>query len=336
LNDCVLKAERISIGYRYSKRNRLVVAQDLSFRLNAGELICLVGPNGVGKSTLLRSLAGLQVLFEGQIWIQDRLMQKIPPRELARMIGVVLTSQVNVGAMRAFEVVALGRHPYTGWSGKMNSSDEIAVGDALRMVDALPLSQRTFSELSDGERQKILIARALAQEPNIMLLDEPTAFLDLPRRVMLMQMLRGLAHDWGKAILVSTHDLDLALQSADVIWMMGNDGSIRSGAPEDLVLNGQFEHVFAQQGVQFDNRSGNFVVTTPSEMQVSVQGDGLALFWTMHALKRAGFEIVAQRELAEKHVEIIQEGEMLAWRLHSEGITIDHNSIYALILSLNN
>lgn len=335
LNAVILEADQVTIGYKHTRRRIVTVADELSLKLSAGELVCLVGPNGVGKSTLLRSLAGLQPILEGKIFLQGVELKKIQPKELAKMIGVVLTGQVNVGTMRVFDVVALGRHPYTDWSGKITKSDTHAVMDALLKVDAATLRDRSFAELSDGERQKVMIARALAQEPEILLLDEPTAFLDLPRRVMLMQMLRSLAHDWGKAILVSTHDLDLALQSADVIWMMGNDGNIREGAPEDLVLSGHFEHVFAQQGVKFDSRSGNFLVTTPSQVTVSLKGDGLPYFWTARALKRAGYEIVSLEEQAEKQVEILQNGSDTTWWLIQRGLSLDHTSIYALILSMN-
>lgn len=331
----VLKAASIKIGYRFSKKDYQIVADDLSFTIKAGELTCLVGPNGVGKSTLLRSICGLQPLLAGEIWIYDKKLSEISQIDLAKQVAVVLTSSINVGALRAFDVVALGRHPYTNWSGRMSHNDDSAVMDALLKVDAVKLSDRQFNTLSDGERQKILIARALAQEPHILLLDEPTAYLDLSRRVMLMQMLRSLAHDWGKAILISTHDLDLAMQSSDVIWIMGEDGSMSSGAPEDLVLSGQFEKIFAQQGVKFDNKSGSFLVVTPSETQISLKGTGLPYRWTSHALKRTGYEVIKQPELAQKYVEIIQCADKNIWRLCFDGKTIDCDSIYSLLLTLS-
>lgn len=336
LNPPVLEAENISIGYRSSKQNQNFVAQNLSFQIKAGELACLVGPNGVGKSTLLRSICGLQPLLAGEIRIFDQPLSKILPLDLAKQVAVVLTTPVNVGALRAFEFATLGRHPYTNWAGRISHTDEIAVLDAMRKVDALQLSDRQFSTLSDGERQKILIARALAQEPHILLLDEPTAFLDLPRRVMLMQMLRSLAHDWGKAILVSTHDLDLAMQSTDVIWIMGSDGNLRSGAPEDLVLSGDFEKIFAQQGVKFESRTGSFQVIPPSNIPISLNGTGLPYRWTSHALKRAGYDIVKQAYLAQKHVEIDQKLENTTWRLYNGDQVTEHDTIYSLVLAINN
>jgi len=331
----VLEAASIRIGYRFSKKDYQVVADDLSFTIKAGELTCLVGPNGVGKSTLLRSICGLQALLAGEIWIYDKKLSEISQIDLAKQVAVVLTSSINVGALRAFDVVALGRHPYTNWSGRMSHNDDSAVMDALLKVDAVKLSDRQFNTLSDGERQKILIARALAQEPHILLLDEPTAYLDLSRRVMLMQMLRSLAHDWGKSILISTHDLDLAMQSSDVIWIMGEDGSMSSGAPEDLVLSGQFEKIFAQQGVKFDNKSGSFLVVTPSETQISLKGTGLPYRWTSHALKRAGFEIVKHQSQAQKHIEIIQGEGSLIWRVKIINNSYNCISIYQLLQLLN-
>lgn len=335
LNGCVLQAENLSIGYRQSKGKRLVVAEGLELQLNKGELVCLVGPNGVGKSTLLRSLAGLQPVLSGEVNLLGRSIKKVPPRELAQAISVVLTEQVNVGAMRAFDVVGLGRYPYTNWLGSLSQQDIQAICDALKAVNAEDLTNRFYNELSDGERQKILIARALAQEPLILLLDEPTAFLDLPRRVGLMQMLRDLAHELGKTILVSTHDLDLALHSADMIWLMSKNGQIKDGAPEDLVLSGQFEHAFAAQGVQFDTRTGNFVFSSQSGRKINVSGEGLAKIWTDRALNRAGFEVVADNEVQECQVEVLQEGNEMVWRLYRNGLAVDLTSIYALLVSLN-
>lgn len=336
MNGSVLSAEDISIGYSFSRHRRLVVAENLDLNLNIGELVCLVGPNGVGKSTLLRSLAGLQPLLQGEVALLGKSLQKIQARELAQAISVVLTERVNVGAMSAYAVVALGRHPYTNWLGSLTEQDERVVNESLRAVGAEDLSQRYFNELSDGERQKIMIARALAQEPLILLLDEPTAFLDLPRRVVLMQMLRDLAHQLKKAILVSTHDLDLVLHSADIIWLMSTNSGMTMGAPEDLVLNGEFERVFAQQGVRFDSHSGNFIFSPHSKKSVGLIGKGLTKLWTSKALKRAGFHVLKNNQLQENYVEVLNKGEKTFWRYHHDGEYEDFATIYALIASINN
>lgn len=331
----VLQAEALQIGYKQGRNEHVSVARDLNLQLKKGELACLVGPNGVGKSTLLRTLAGLQPMLSGKVTLLDKPLGKYHPRELAKTISVVLTEQVNVGAMRAFDVAALGRHPYTNWLGGMARQDEQAVREALAAVGAAPLSERFFNELSDGERQKVMIARALAQEPLILLLDEPTAFLDLPRRVVLMQMLHRLAHQLGKAILVSTHDLDLALHSADMVWLMDMSGNMKVGAPEDLVLGGEFAHAFTQQGVRFDNKTGNFSFSSKTERRIALSANGLARLWTTRALQRAGFEVVPIQMIQDEFVEVAEIDGELVWRLHRAGRAVDHSSIYALLLSLN-
>ncbi len=287
----VLRTESLSIGYRRARRVVTVIASGLRFALRPGELVCLLGPNGAGKSTLMRTLARLQPALSGRIWLDGRPLEELRPGQLARRLSVVLTDRVDVGAMSGFGLVSLGRHPYTGWTGTLNESDEGIVRWALHAVRADGLADRLIVEMSDGERQKILIARALAQEPRVMLLDEPTAFLDLPRRVEVMDLLRRLARENGQAILLSTHDLDLALRNADRLWLLSADGALYDGAPEDLVLGGAFEQVFSAEGVTFDRDRGSFHTREESCGLVLLQGEGAAAFWTRHALERVGYAV---------------------------------------------
>lgn len=245
-------------------------------------------------------------------------------RELARRLSVVLTERVNPGLLTAYTLVSLGRHPHTNWSGRLSAQDEAAVRGALAAVGAAALADRQVIELSDGERQKIMIARALAQEPAVMILDEPTAFLDLPRRVEVMQLLRRLAHDDQRAILLSTHDLDLALRTADRIWLMTGAGDLHVGAPEDLVLSGAFEAAFQAEGVTFDAQTGAFRITAQPRGSISVQGDGLPALWTRRALERAGF-VVSSEATARIQVEPGQ------WRLTQAGESSEYESLYDLV-----
>ena len=287
----VLQTESLSIGYRRARRAATVIASGLSFGLRPGELVCLLGPNGAGKSTLMRTLARLQPALSGRIWLDGRPLEELRPGQLARRLSVVLTDRVDVGAMSGYGLASLGRHPYTGWTGTLNESDERIVRWALHAVRADGLADRLIVEMSDGERQKILIARALAQEPRVMLLDEPTAFLDLPRRVEVMDLLRRLARENGQAILLSTHDLDLALRNADRLWLLSADGALYDGAPEDLVLGGAFERVFAAEGVTFDRDLGSFHTREQSCGLVLLQGEGAAAIWTRRALERVGYAV---------------------------------------------
>lgn len=287
----VLQTDSLSIGYRRARRAASVIASGLRFALRPGELVCLLGPNGAGKSTLMRTLARLQPALSGRIWLDGRPLEELRPGQLARRLSVVLTDRVDVGAMTGYGLASLGRHPYTGWTGTLNERDQRIVRWALHAVRADGLADRLIVEMSDGERQKILIARALAQEPRVMLLDEPTAFLDLPRRVEVMDLLRRLARENGQAILLSTHDLDLALRNADRLWLLSAGGELYDGAPEDLVLGGAFERVFSAEGVIFDRDRGSFHTREESCGLVLLRGEGAAAFWTRRALERVGYAV---------------------------------------------
>ena len=248
-----LTTQHVSIGYtgtRLSTKQRRVVAQGLNLILQQGELVCLLGPNGTGKSTLMRTLAGAQPALHGRVYIGSDDVHGLPAAEVARRMAVVLTERVDVGHLSAYGLVALGRYPYTNWLGQLTANDHAAIQAAMRAARCESLAQRIVGELSDGERQRVMIARALAQAAPIILLDEPTAFLDLPRRIEIMLLLRTLAHDAGKAILVSTHDLDLALHYADQLWLMPKEGALISGTPHELRTSRQLLRTFASEGTE--------------------------------------------------------------------------------------
>lgn len=287
----VLRLDALTIGYLTATREPIRVAEQINLELNAGEFVCLLGPNGAGKSTLLRTLAGMQKPLAGRVLLNGDDVHSLPTRTLAKYLSVVLTEKVDGGLLTAYEVVSLGRFPYTNWSGRLTQTDHQRVAEALDRANANDLSHRTLNELSDGERQRVMMARALAQEPQVMLLDEITAFLDLPRRVEVMQLLQMMAHDTGRAMLVSTHDLDLALRSADLIWLLAKGGELVAGAPEDLVLNGSFERVFGNDGIRFDRQTGAFRLERPHGRAIALTGDGDAYAWTRRALERKGFTV---------------------------------------------
>ncbi len=329
MNKIILTTHDLTIGYTRPTR---IVAADVNVSLSGGELVCLIGPNGAGKSTLLRTLAGMQPALNGQVRLMDDDIGGLKPQELARRLSIVLTERVSVGMLPVYELVALGRYPYTDWSGKLTLEDEAVVFRAIEAVGAGELARRQVGELSDGERQKVMIARALAQEPGLMLLDEPTAFLDLPRRVEIMRMLRELARSTGRAILLSTHDLDLALRTADRIWLMPMRGSVQVGAPEDLVLSGAFEAAFHSEGVEFDRRIGSFRVSANGVGQVTLVGEGVHALWTRRALEREGFTITENG--APTHIEIVPQGDGARWRVMANGTVHEHDTLYSLVASL--
>ena len=310
--ETILQTRDLCIGYAPKRRPRVEVAADIGVELLKGELVCLLGPNGAGKSTLMRTLAGLQKPLAGDVLLEDRDLHGLTESERARLLGLVLTERVDVGNLSAYALVALGRYPYTGWDGRLSHEDEEVVRWAIDAVGARDLAGRSVGELSDGERQKVMIARALAQEPAVLLLDEPTAFLDLPRRVEIVQLLRRLAGASDRAVLLSTHDLDLALRCADRLWLLPLDGPLQTGAPEDLVLSGAFQRAFAD--VEFDPAIGSFQLTQEPEGEVGLVGEGLHALWTERALERAGFRVA---EDAPTCVEIIHDNDDATWRLYT-------------------
>ena len=269
----IFEAQSIAVGYQ-SSRGDVVLFSDLNLSLARGQLICLMGPNGAGKSTLIRSLAGLQPLLHGQLSHRDE-----------KHVAVVLTDKVNSPHMTVGELIAFGRYPHLDWRIALTQYDEEIIARVSKQVGVSDLMNRRLYELSDGQMQMVMIARALVQQTPVLLLDEPTAHLDLNNRLGIMNLLKSLAGEEKKAILVSTHELDLALQTADEIWLTSG-GKINQGIPEDLVLNGSFDEVFKFKG--FDLKSGRVQHIAYREKTIELKGDGPRLLWTKNALERNG------------------------------------------------
>ncbi len=252
--------QHLGIGYR-KKRHLHMVAEDLCAHLQCGQLTCLAGANGTGKSTLLKTMAGFLPPLAGEIIIREKeedgeerqeTLDRLSPRQLARKISVVLTSGGEAFNLTAEETIALGRSPYTGFWGTLAPQDRAVVEEAMQQTGIANLRNRAVLSLSDGERQKVMIAKALAQQTPIIYLDEPTAFLDYPSKVELLQLLSHLTHDLGKTILFSTHDMELALQLADRIWLMQDTGALITGTPRGLADNGALAHFLERPGISFD------------------------------------------------------------------------------------
>lgn len=329
----VLETENLTIGYAQKKREPSVVASDLGISLLQGELACLVGPNGAGKSTLIRTITGLQPPISGAVRLKDRPLEDFTSNELAKSVSIVTTERVNLGMFTGYSLVALGRYPYTGWRGNLRKEDIDAVHRAIEGVGAEDLAGRKVSELSDGERQKVMIARALAQEAEIMVLDEPTAFLDLPRRVEVMGLLFKLSRETGTAVLISTHDLDLALRMADRLWLISERGELTVGAPEDCVLSGSFEQTFAGGLVQFDKWHGSFHIRRAKREKLYLEGSGLTAFWTRRALEREGFEVERSKD-GNSILSVRCRENPLSWKVTGDTETEYFTSIYDVIAYL--
>lgn len=249
----LIELHDVTIGYTRKKKS-LPVQTGLNLHVHAGELVCLIGPNGCGKSTLIRSIAGLQPLLAGDIRIGGRKTREMHLSEKARLVSFVLTDRIEVENLTVYELVAMGRNPYTSWTGRLSDEDRQAVGSAIRQVHMEGYEERPVSSLSDGERQRTLIAKALSQETPVILLDEPTSHLDLPNRAETLLLLRQLVSATGKAVLLSTHELDLALQTSDKIWLMApGNGGISVGTPDELLRSNRIQTIFATPLFTFVN-----------------------------------------------------------------------------------
>jgi iron complex transport system ATP-binding protein len=349
----LLHATHLNTGYRSSGK-KIIVGENLpELSVRPGRLICLLGPNGSGKSTLLRTLAGLQPALGGTVTIGGR--TGLATTELARKISLVLTDRVRGNNLDVYSLIALGRYPWSGWLGTLTDVDKTVVLQAIDAAGVAPLLQRKVHTLSDGENQKVMLARALAQDTPILMLDEPTAHLDLPSRIRLMRLLHRLAREMNKGILLSTHELDLALQAADEVWLLQTNGPLHKGAPEDLVLDGVFEAVFEKEDVHFDRATGAFRIHQPGDRVITLittatAGGALAAFWTRRALQREGFTVMEEevefsgnraateagdRVGGKNTVAIREQGGRPLWLLFTNGLSPQYDSIAGLLQALD-
>ncbi len=284
-----VRTDNLSIGYS-GKHGVTVVAKGISAEIRGGELTCLLGANGAGKSTLLRTLSAFQPKTGGGIYMGDREIGSFNAKELARMIGVVLTEKPDVVNMTVRDMALMGRSPYTGFWGSYSGTDRKVAEEAIDMVGIGHIADRQMGELSDGERQKVMIAKALAQQTPVIYLDEPTAFLDFPSKVEVMRLLHSISRESGKVVFLSTHDLELALQLADTVWLMDRERGISTGTPEDLALDGTLPAFYNRRGIVFDKAAGVFRADCETVATVQLDGaDGPRRAMAAKALRRNGY-----------------------------------------------
>jgi iron complex transport system ATP-binding protein len=285
----ILSVESLLIGYR-SGREALPLFPSLTTSVKKGELIALIGQNGIGKSTLLRTLTGLQPALEGTVVIKGKKLEDYQRFELAKTIGYISTEPVRVSNMKVIDLVGLGRYPHTNWTGRFEKIDHELVADAIEKTGMAKLKERYINELSDGERQRAMIARVLAQDSEIIVMDEPTAFLDIRSRYEIVHLLHDLSVNRGKTIIFSTHDLLTAINESDRIWLTFSD-SFQEGAPEDLILNGTFDRLFDKSVVKFNIADATFVYQKEMRGKVKIEAGGIEGYWTEKAANRAGFSV---------------------------------------------
>jgi iron complex transport system ATP-binding protein len=331
----IISTNELDIGFPAKGRRKFptVVASDIDVALQGGQVVCLLGPNGSGKSTLIRTLAYLHNPLDGEVLLDGKNLDQYAIKEIAQKVSTVLTDRITIGNISVYELVAFGRSPYTGWFGSLNKKDEEIVEWAIASAGIEQFVDRDVLHLSDGERQKVMIARALAQDTSAVLLDEPTAHLDLPNRVEIIRLLRKLAHHTQKGILLSTHELDLALKAADTLWLISRDGKVITGTPEDLVLDGTFEAVFEKDSFDFDRSTGSFTLHNPDKEPIYLTGDAVPAFWTRRALEREGYEVVENNGTSIK-VEAHSKREAFVWKIISEKEEHSYSSIKDLLGAL--
>jgi iron complex transport system ATP-binding protein len=322
----ILSLNSLKIGY-VSGKHRKVLLPPLKASANKGELIAVIGRNGIGKSTLLRTIAGLQSSLGGEIMFNGRNINDYSRLDLAQKVAYISTEIVKVSNMSVYDLVSLGRFPHTNWIGKIDRQNHDAIMDALEKTGMSGFCNRFVSELSDGERQRAMIARILAQDTGIMVMDEPTAFLDIGSKYEILHLMHLLSNTSEKTIIFSTHDLHMAVSQSDKIWLI-LDNQLIEGAPEDLMVEGAFDHLFDSSPVQFNSENGTFSFRTEERGSIYLNGDGILKHWTEKAINRAGFSASSVNK--KPHINV-PSGSNSNWQLLTENNSHEFVSIYELI-----
>lgn len=282
----IIYTKSLSAGYR-KRKSVTTVLRNVDLELHEGELVSLLGANGAGKSTLIRTICGLQPALAGRVMVGDKDVERLTPRQLSKTIALVTTERTFAGGLTVSELVGLGRHPHTGFLGRLDEHDRQIVATAIEKVGISHKSESYVAELSDGERQKVMIAKALAQEAPVIILDEPTAFLDVASRVEVLQLLHDLARNERRTILISSHDIQQSMALSDRLWIVSDSGEIVSGITEDLILADKISLLFSNRNVAFDPATGDFLTTRKGARQITLKADSAELNkWIANALRR--------------------------------------------------
>ena len=244
----MISLQNLTVGY-----GEKAILSDINQTLEPGRLVCLLGSNGVGKSTILRTLAGFLQPLAGKVLLDGKDLSSLSLSQRSKTVSIVLTERVEVPYMKVADLVGMGRSPYTGFFGKLTKEDKQIVGEAIEMVGISNLAERTIDTLSDGERQKAFLAKALAQQTPIILLDEPTAFLDFHAKLSTLRLMLKLAHETNKIILMSTHDVEMALRLSDILWIV-QDGKIQTGTTTSLTESGILRQFLGDEAISMQTR----------------------------------------------------------------------------------
>jgi iron complex transport system ATP-binding protein len=284
----IMSAKGLDVGYE----NKTVIS-DINIEAIKGQIICLLGPNGAGKSTILRTLSGLLSPVKGFVEIDGANISRIKQKNIAKKLSLVLTDNVSPSLTTVNEIVAMGRIPYTGFMGKLTENDWNIVKESLEMVGAYYLRERYYSQLSDGEKQKVMIARALVQEPELMILDEPTSHLDIKHKIEIIRVLQRLANEKQITCILSLHDIDIALKGCQTVLLVNNGVIVAQGAPEDIVKNGCIQKLYGISGAKYNELLGSVEFVGNSIADIFVTGGNSTGINIYRALSRNGYGINA-------------------------------------------
>jgi iron complex transport system ATP-binding protein len=328
--ETIIEMKGLVVGYR-RKNQPVPVMSFPSIKVEKGDFIAVAGQNGIGKSTLIKTLIQLIPEIEGDILLNGKPVKSYPRTKLASIISYVSTEIVHNQQMTVRDLVTFGRYPYTNWFGKIEKNDLKIVDEAIELLELQHLAGRSIDEISDGERQRTMIARALAQQTEIMILDEPTAFLDLPHKHEIVNLLGWLSRKFKKTVIFTTHDLGIAIREVDKLWLLSGDGFFH-GSPEDLILNGTVSKTFNTSKVSFDNRKGEFTIKKELRPFIHVTGKSNLIHWTKNAIEKDGFTVLDKETEDFPSIAVSQQPDGFEWKLMNRGNDLIFKSILELRL----
>ncbi len=310
-SEILLHTADLKVGYAQKSGPDNILLEQLNLDVSAGELITLIGPNGCGKSTLIRTLSGLIPKLHGVVDIKGCRDTTLTHIEKSQLMGIVLTDPVYERNMTIYDLVALGRFQHTNWLGRLQNTDKTSIHEAIEQVGLDKMVHKKLNEISDGERQRAMIAKVLAQDVDLVILDEPTAHLDLPNRMEMLLLLRQISHESGKGILLSTHELGLALQVSDIVWMVSRGQKLSQAIPEDLILSGELDKTFGNEQIGFHPFSASFELIPNKPIGAFVVGDGLVTACVIRMLKRLRIAMAQDETAGTINIRVDEQNQLI-------------------------